>query len=67
MRVRMLREHLRHHGNPRADRCQSHETREHLALPSLTVGMVDELVEVVAVAVALPDRVLQRVQGEVGA
>jgi hypothetical protein len=31
------------------------------------VGMMDELVELVAVTAALPDRLLQRVQGEVGA
>src|SRR5674476_933250 len=31
------------------------------------IGVMDELVEVVAVAVALPDRLLEGVQGEVGA
>jgi len=31
------------------------------------VGVVDELVELVSVAAALPDRLLEGVQGEVGA
>ena len=38
-RVRMLREHLRHHGSPRVDRRASHETREHLGANSLTIGV----------------------------
>src|SRR5665647_1161523 len=61
-------------GGPQPRRSTSYSRLHRLVLhrslePKLAavVGVVDELVELVSVAAALPDRLLEGVQGEVGA